>query len=148
MNFENTLTYDLTQLAIGYRTCLEKAMSEIGLHSGQTFILILLWKADGQSQIELVNSLNLAPPTINKMVKSLMSGGFVECRKCDSDGRMMRVYLTAKGREIKSRAADQWNTLEARLYLNLTDTEKLILSQLFIKLKENLSKNATAISNG
>ena len=145
MNFEKTLTYDLMQFANTYRACLQKSMNEIGLHSGQVFILISLWNTDGQSQIDLVKNLNLAPPTINKMVKSLMNGGFVECQKCGLDGRMMRVYLTDKGRQSESLVTEQWNKLEVQLHSNLTETEKLVFSQLFIKLKENLGKNIAVL---
>jgi len=60
---------------------------------------------------------------------------------------MMRVYLTDKGREIKNLVVEQWNTLETQFYSNLTPTEKLVLSQLFIKLKENLSKNIALVPN-
>jgi len=147
MNFENTLTYDLMQVALTYRAYLQRAMNEIGLHNGQVFILISLWKANGQSQIDLVKNLNVTPPTINKMVKSLMTGGFVECQKCGMDGRMMRVYLTEKGRQCESSVSEQWSKIETQLYSNLTETEKLIFSQLFIKLKENLSKNIAVSPN-
>lgn len=143
MNFENTVTYTLTQLGIAYRTYLERAMSEIGLHSGQVFVLISLWKNDGQSQIDLVVNLGLTAPTVNKMVKSLTTSGYVECRKCKTDGRLMRVFLTDKGIQCQSLVAEQWHKIETRSYANLTETEKLVLSQLFAKLKENLSQNIT-----
>ena len=143
MDFENSTTYILTQLAIVYRTRLEKAMAEIGLHSGQIFILISLWRNDGQSQIDLAKNLNLTAPTVNKMVKSLTTSNYVECRKCETDGRLIRVFLTAKGVQCQSLVADQWNKIETQSYLNLTETEKLVLSQLFAKLKENLVQNTT-----
>jgi DNA-binding MarR family transcriptional regulator len=139
INFEKSTTYVLTQLAIAYRACLERAMNEIGLHSGQVFVLISLWRTNGQSQIDLVKNLNLTAPTVNKMVKSLMSKGFVECQKCGNDGRIMRVFLTDKGIECQSSVSEQWNKIESQSYSNLTDTEKLVLSQLFAKLKENLN---------
>jgi DNA-binding MarR family transcriptional regulator len=145
MEFESSTTYILTQLATAYRTCLERAMSAIGLHSGQIFVLIALWKTDGQSQIDLVKNLSLTAPTVNKMVKNLAGSGFVECRKCSSDGRLMRVFLTEKGIECQSLAAEQWNKIETRSYSNLTETEKLVLSQLFVKLKENLSRDVTLL---
>lgn len=129
------------QLAIAYRTHLEKAMNVIGLHSGQVFVLISLWKTDGQSQVDLVKNLTLSAPTVNKMVKSLLKSGFIECRKCSSDGRLMRVFLTRKGIECQTLAAKQWSKFEAQSYSNLTETEKLVLTQLFVKLKENLSQN-------
>jgi len=141
MDFENSVTYNLTQLAIAYRSYLERALNEIGLHSGQIFVLISLWKNDGQSQIDLVKNLNLTAPTINKMVKSLMAGSYVECRKCSSDGRMMRVFLTEKGIQCQSLVAEQWSKIETQSYSNLTETEKLVLSQLFVKLRENLSRD-------
>jgi DNA-binding MarR family transcriptional regulator len=120
-------------------------MNAIGLHSGQIFVLISLWKKDGQSQIELVNNLALTAPTVNKMVKSLIRSGFIECRKCSSDGRLMRVFLTDKGIECQSLAAEQWSKIESQSYSNLTETEKLVLSQLFLKLKENLSRDINLI---
>lgn len=145
MDFEKSITYTLTQLAIAYRTYLERAMNAIGLHSGQIFVLISLWKTDGQSQVDLVKNLTLTAPTVNKMVKSLVKSGFIECRKCSSDGRLMRVFLTEKGVECQSLAAEQWSNIETQSYKNLTETEKLVLSQLFIKLKENLSRGITLL---
>jgi len=145
MDFENSPTYTMTQLALAYRSSLEKSMNEIGLHSGQIFILIALWKADGQSQIDLVKNLNVAPPTVNKMIKNLSAKDFVESRKCGTDGRIMRVFLTDKGRQYQSLVAEQWRKLEAQSFINLTEIEKLILLQLFGKLKDNLGKNAAPI---
>lgn len=145
MDFENSSTYTMTQLALVYRSALEKSMNEIGLHSGQIFILIALWKTDGQSQVDLVKSLNVAPPTVNKMIKNLSGKDFVECRKCDTDGRIMRVFLTDKGRQYQSLVAEQWHKLEVQSFANLTEIEKLILLQLFGKLKENFGKNLSSI---
>lgn len=145
MDFENSTTYILTQLAIAYRTYLEKAMSAIGLHSGQIFVLISLWKTDGQSQIDLVKNLSLTAPTVNKMVKSLVKSGFIECRKCSTDGRLARVFLTDKGIQCQSLVAEQWGKIETQSYSNLTETEKLVLSQLFVKLKENLSRDTALL---
>jgi len=144
IDFQNSVTYVLMQLAVAYRNTLERALSEIGLHSGQIFVLISLWKSDGQSQTDLVKHLSLSAPTINKMVGSLLTGGFVECRKCESDGRLVRVFLTEKGVESHDLAAEQWNKVEDQSYLTLTETEKLVLAQLFKKMKENLSQNVSS----
>ena len=135
MNIENSLTYLLTQVSIVYRNYLQKAMIEIGLHGGQIFVLISLWSRDGQSQIELVKTLALSPPTVNKMIGSLERNGFVESRQCSVDRRMMRVYLTAKGQQSKASAEVQWAKLESQSFANLNETEKLILRQILEKLK-------------
>lgn len=140
-NIENSLTYLLTPIANAYWVNLEKAMNEIKLHSGQVFVLISLWKQDGQSQIQLSKNLNLAPPTVNKMVKNLVDSGFARSQRGKTDTRIVRVFLTDKGNEIRSLIEEQWLKLETRTLLNFTETEKLILFQLFGKLKENLIGN-------
>lgn len=139
---ENTLTYLLTPIGNAYWSILEKSMNDINLHSGQVFILISLFSNDGQSQIEISKNLNLAPPTVNKMIKSLIENGIVEGRKDDNDGRIMRIFLTEKGFEFESLIKEQWLKVETQLLLNFTETEKLILFQLFNKLKMNLIGNA------
>lgn len=148
MDIKNSLTYLLTQLAIAYKNNLQKSMNDVGLHSGQLFVLISLWDNDGQSQIDLAKTLNLAPPTINKMVGSLQRNGFIECRKCEIDGRSVRLFLTEKGFQSKISVEQKWSELEEFSFANLTATERLMLLQLFLKIKENLSENGDAFRRG
>ena len=136
MNFNESIPYLLVQISTAFKSLLEKKLNEIGLHSGQVFVLFELWKTDGMSQIDLSANLKLAPPTINKMVKSLAENGFVDCQKCASDGRLMRVFLTQKGVAVLPDVHHKWTDAEDVLLSNLTVTEKLVLSQLFDKLNE------------
>lgn len=139
VDFEKSLTYLFAQVANAQRASLEKAMNACGLHSGQIFVIISLWQIDGQSQIDLVKNLNVSPPTVYKMVLSLTTNGFVYCRKCVRDGRMMRVYLTKKGRECQNLVEEQWLRTEDSFFSNLTATEKLIFSQILQKSRDNSS---------
>jgi MarR family transcriptional regulator, organic hydroperoxide resistance regulator len=139
MNFEESIPYSLAQIATAYKIGLEKSMGAIDLHGGQVFVLLELWKSDGRSQIEIAAALKVSAPTVNKMVKSLAAAGFVKCRQCPSDGRLMRVFLTEKGRAIRPAVEKQWGELEAKIFLNLTETEKLVLVQLCGKIRDNLS---------
>lgn len=142
MNITTTLSYTLSNLANVFRTNLEFSMNEIGLHGGQVFVLISLWQEDNQNQVSLARSLNLATPTINKMVKNLTEQGFISCQKCGGDGRMVRVKLTAKGRECERSVLEQWRKVEEATFSQLTETEKIIFSQLLIKLKDSIVKSS------
>ncbi len=135
MNLQNSLIYSLMQITIDFRNALQKSVNEIGLHSGQIFILIALWKDDGQRQIDLANILGVSAPTVNKMVGSLQRGDFVECRPDDDDGRVARVFLTDRGRAAEILTEQKWSELEAVYFTALTDTEQLILRQILEKLK-------------
>lgn len=139
MNIENTLTYSLTSISNSYWLILEKEMNDINLHSGQVFILLSLLKQDGQSQIQLSKNLNLAPPTVNKMIKGLIKDGFIKTAADEFDGRIMRIFLTGKGSERKEFIEEKFDKIERRILVNFTETEKLILFQLFDKLKVNLN---------
>ncbi len=148
MDLKISLTYLLTQLAITYKNNLQKSMNVLGLHNGQLFILISLWETDGQRQIDVAKNLNLTPPTINKMVGSLQRNGFIQCRKCENDGRSVRLYLTEKGLQSKTLVEEKWIELESFSFANLTDTEKLMMLQLLKKVKDNLDENSRTFRQG
>lgn len=136
MNLTNSINYLFSEVTNLFWNRLEKSMIESGLHSGQIFILIALWNEDGQIQVDLSKSLNLSPPTINKMVKSLQSNGYVSTRRSKTDGRKVRVFLTDKGSAVRKNVEEQWEKLENDFFSPLTETERLILRQIFDKLKE------------
>ena len=138
MEFNLSINYLLNQVFITYRSNLEKRLSEIGLHSGQVFILIDLWNEDGRSQNQIAKSLNLSAPTINKMIKSLVQNGYIQSSKSDSDGRASVIALTEKGSEIRHQVERIWQELESDIYSNLTQTEKIVFNQLLEKMRDNL----------
>jgi DNA-binding MarR family transcriptional regulator len=139
MNIEQSTTYLFTQVTNLFRAGFEKKLNEIGLHSGQVFVLFELWKTDGISQIELANYLNLSPPTIYKMVKSLEKNGFIKCSACKKDGRVIRVFLTLKGKEHQKKVKEYLTEFEEEFFKGHNETEKLIFFQLLGKLKETVS---------
>lgn len=147
MNFETSLSYTFTQIANNFRYRFDLKMKEIDLNGGQVFILISLWENDRQSQVDLAANLYLSAPTINKMVKSLIANGFVECFKCQNDGRIMQVHLTPKGIEYQTRVEQRWVEFETEFFSDLTDTEKLILTQIFGKLKDSFFKEVSPKTN-
>jgi MarR family transcriptional regulator, organic hydroperoxide resistance regulator len=138
MNMENSLNHLFSTVTNQFWIELERSMNEIDLHSGQIFVLILLWETDEQTQIEIARKLNLSAQTVNKMVKSLNGKGFVKTRRSKNDARKVKVFLTEKGARVKSLAEKQWESLETRFFASLSETEKLILRQIFEKLKEQL----------
>jgi MarR family transcriptional regulator, organic hydroperoxide resistance regulator len=135
----NSITYLFTAFATKHRDTSDKLMKEIGLHGGQIFVLNVLWNADGQSQAEIVKQLNISAPTVYNMVVRLSETGFVDIVKDENDARIMRVYLTDKGLEIKSQVFEQWAKLEEQTFANLTEPEKMMFAMLLqkITLKQN-----------
>jgi len=128
----------ITKLTIVHRSRMEKAMCDIGLHSGQSQILMVLWENDGLSQASLVMRLSVSAPTINKMVKRLVQTGFATNDSCPNDGRLKRVHLTKKGFSIRNDVERQLESLNKTIFEGFSDTEKILAPILLQKIIFNL----------
>lgn len=137
---QDSITYLFSMFAIKHRDNLEKLMCEIDLHSGQIFVLNSLWNSDGQSQAELAKGLSLSAPTIYNMVSRMADKGLVAIRKDPNDARIMRVFLTDFGLEIKPKVEEQWQKFEENTLKNLTEPEKMMFSLLLQKVLSNVEQ--------
>lgn len=138
MQIQLLFGFSLSQISTANRNVLEKLMNEIGLHSSQISILNCLWASDGQSQAEIARTLKLSAPTVNKMIGSLSKSNFVQSKKCKNDSRIVRVYVTKKGKDIQSQVIEKWLKLEDIILRDFSETEKMLFALLLEKLKKNL----------
>jgi len=134
MKIEDSVSYLLAKLTVSHRNLIEKYVTDVGLHSGQVFVMMELWKKDGQRQIDLAEKLNLAPPTVNKILGGLLEADFVKRERFEDDARSTRIFLTDKGNEIKDALESKWAELEEQTVMGMTPTEALILKQLLAKM--------------
>lgn len=134
MDFRDTVSYLLAKLTTAHRNLLEKSVQEIGLHSGQVFVLFELWTKDGQRQVDLAERLNLAAPTVNKILGGMLQANLVTRERYEDDARSTRIYLTDAGRSVREDLETKWKDIEEQTVLGLTETEALILKQLLSKL--------------
>jgi MarR family transcriptional regulator, organic hydroperoxide resistance regulator len=135
IKFEETISYRLARLTTAFKNALERHMGPIGLHGGQVFILLELWNQDGLRQVDIGSRLNLAAPTITKMLKGLLEIGLITIEKFDDDGRSKRIFLTDTGREIRSQVESQWLELEASTLVQIGEPERPMLYDLLTRLK-------------
>lgn len=138
MEIEDTISFLLAKISVAHRNLTEKAAAEAGLHSGQAFVLLELWKQDGQRQIDLAAKVGLSAPTVNKILGGLLENDFVTRERYEDDARSTRIFLTQKGIDVRQRLEEEWRVLEARTLGGLTDTEALMLRQLLTKMVVDL----------
>lgn len=135
IRFEDTVSYLLGKVTTAFRNSLERHMGEIGLHGGQIFVLLELWKKDGLRQVDIANRLSLSAPTVNKMLKGLIEINLVTRSRIADDGRSTRIFLTERGFEMRGEVESQWLELEESCLVGLTETERLVLFDLLGKLR-------------
>ena|SRR5687767_7035088 len=134
MQFEETAAFLLAKATVIHKNALQKHAYSVGLHSGQVFVMMELWKSDGQRQIDLAAKLNLSAPTVNKILGGLLGSDFVTRARYEDDARSTRIFLTQKGVDIREKLEQAWQELEDQTLSGLTDTEALMFKQLLQKL--------------
>lgn len=130
--------YRILQIHRAHRNRAEAAFNELGLHTGQEWVLFQLWNKEGLTQSQLVENLGVEPPTITKTLDRLEKAGLVERRQDVEDARVSRVYLTRKGRELQGPVEKIWRDLEARTIQGLSEAEKALMLRLLDQIYKNV----------
>ena len=105
---------------------------------GARAVLSMLAVSDGLSQRELVEATYLRPPTVRIILQKMEEAGLVERRNDEGDRRIIRVCLTALGREVDAKTIARIQQNDARAMSGLSDEETATLLHLLKKIRDNL----------
>ena len=82
---------------------LQVRLASIGLQIGMWLYLRALWFEDGLTQSELSKRVGASRPTTLDQLRRMEYRGLVNLRRGDADRRLVRVFLTAEGRALKTK---------------------------------------------
>ena len=105
LKLENQLCFPLyacARMVVGQYT---PYLKPLGITYTQYLVFLLLWAEDGLSVGNLCERLYLDSGTLTPMLKKMEEKHLVERRRCKDDERMVRIWLTEEGRQLKERAA-------------------------------------------
>jgi len=85
----------------------EGAFRRHGVRAGQQHILRVLWREDCLTPGEIARRVELTTATVSKMTSRMQATGLVERRPHPSDGRLVRVCLTERGRTLEGVIGDE-----------------------------------------
>ncbi|WP_125154281.1 MarR family winged helix-turn-helix transcriptional regulator [Clostridium rectalis] len=122
---------------------IQKLLDKLGLYPGQPPVLFILNKKDGQSQKELATKMNIKPATATVMLKRMEKSGFIKRIQDEQDQRVIRVYITDKGRETIKEVKKVIENIDNVCFNNFTLEEKLLLRRFFMQIKDNLLKDSS-----
>ena len=125
------------------RNAADAAMSRHGVRVGQNLVLEALWATDGQTPGELAEGLGVAIPTVVKMANRMEAAGLLTRRRDARDGRLVRLYLTERGRLVQNAIEHELAQLDRRATSLLTGAERSALQVALVKVAEGLSAPAT-----
>ena len=107
----------------------------LGITYTQYIVFLVLWEKDGVSVRELGERLYLDSGTLTPLLKKMEEAGFVTRRRSTDDGRVVRIWLTDRGRAL--RAEVEQIPLRLGGCLPLTAEEAKVLHGLLYRLLEN-----------
>lgn len=136
---EDEIREILDEISTRKRRYYAEMLRQLDLHIGQDQLLCRLWKEEGITQNQLSERLNCEPSTVANMVKTLENYDLIYRQRDELDARVNRVYLTAKGQDLKEPIEKLWKKQQDKLLDGLSSEELLILKQLLKKMAENIS---------
>lgn len=112
-------------------------MEKIGLHRGQGFALIHLLHNSGMPQRDLARSMHISPASVTNMLQRMERDGWIERRRDESDQRIVRVFASEKGKQLRLGAHRAFQEMEDDLNSVFTAEEQASLKRLLTKLYEH-----------
>lgn len=105
----------------------------------QWAVLNRLWEEDGLSQVELAERTFKDKPVTTRILSLLEKKGIVVRRSDESDGRVLRVFLTKTGKDLKDKLIPCAQEVLVRSGRDLTKEDvakfKLTLNQILSNLE-------------
>ncbi|SDQ54918.1 MarR family winged helix-turn-helix transcriptional regulator [Thermostaphylospora chromogena] len=136
---EETLSFALIRLIKAHRNLLAGELAKLDLHVGQEMLLNQLWQEDGVSQAVLIERLGVEPPTVTRTLQRLERAGLVHRQAEPGPRRVLRVYLTERGRALRGPVEAVWRKAEERLLAALSEEERAQLRTVVGKMSASLA---------
>lgn len=100
---EQSLGFLLNDVARLLRRNFNRRAQALGLSQAQWRALAYLSRQEGVNQVTLADSLEVQPITLARLIDRLQDAGLVIRRSDLGDRRAVRLYLTAKAKELLDR---------------------------------------------
>ncbi|MEO2259038.1 MarR family transcriptional regulator [Paenibacillus amylolyticus] len=132
------IRHSLDRISSQMRRNYSESLRELNLYVGQDNLLYRLWLGDGVTQMQLSEHMKCEPPTVTNMVKSLEQNGFIYRKRDVQDARIMRIFLTDKGKELEKPVEYKWREQQEKLLQSISSEDRLILRQLMQQMERNI----------
>jgi MarR family transcriptional regulator, organic hydroperoxide resistance regulator len=120
------------------RSAADAAMGRLGVRLGQNLVIALLGDEDGLTPGEIASRLHVSTPTIVKMATRMEATGLLTRRRDPEDGRLVRLFLTDRGRSLIGPIEQELGRLEEIATADLTHDERRHLERALTKIVANL----------
>lgn len=142
-NTDIDLGFEIALTSSAYRAAGQKTLKSHGVDNitrEQFGILLVLSLGDGLYQTQIANILGKDRPNITRMIDVLETNGYIRREKDENNRRILKVFLTDKGRkkaEIVKPLKDRMNDAQ---YRGMSDEEIFTLVSLLRRVRKNIEE--------
>lgn len=115
-------------------------LTKFGLGKGQPPILKYLSENNGCKQSEIAKHEHVSAATVTVTLQSMEKNGLIERKSDESDLRIMRVYITDKGRDVQKRCDEAIEETDREIYKNFSQEEIEMFKKLLRKKRDRLKE--------
>lgn len=141
--FDGSIGYVLRDTYRSFTRVLQSKIAPHGVSIGQWYFLRVLWDKDGLTQRELSQRVGMMEPTTVTALNGMERRGYVKRVRNVEDRRKINIYLTDKGRALKTRLlpfVPEINRLATR---GIPDSDIEHVRKLLAAMKKNLDQIPT-----
>lgn len=142
-NTDLDLGFEIALTSSAYRAAGQKTLKVHGLDSitrEQFGILLVLSLGDGLYQTQIANILGKDRPNMTRMIDVLETNGFIRREKDENNRRILKVYLTDKGKEKAKVVKPLKDRMNSAQYRGMSDEEILTLVNLLRRVRKNIEE--------
>jgi DNA-binding MarR family transcriptional regulator len=110
-----------------------------GVYEGQQFVLRRLWREDGLTPGQIARQLGLATPSVTKAATRMEAAGLLRREPHPTDGRLVRLWLTQRGRELEQVIGPEMRALTEQTLAGFSDAERADLIEALRRIHRNLT---------
>jgi DNA-binding MarR family transcriptional regulator len=131
----------LPRVFYGFLGLIERELQSSGLDQhlapGMGHVLLFLYEHDDCIIKDISDSIRLSQASLTGLLTRMRKAGLVTCRRCQADGRAVRIGLTPKGRSLRPRVLAFHRGVVTKLQRNLTNAEVKVAKRVLAKIIEN-----------
>lgn len=113
----------LPSLALAFKRMVATIERESGVGGMKWFLLTVLARRNGLGQGQFTQEYEMDPSRVTRTAQSLESDGLIRRERDPEDNRVVRMYLTANGREVLRKLPEINDQLRRRVHSVLSEEE-------------------------
>jgi len=136
-SIERSTGFLVVRTARSMKKALDAQLAEIGVTAVQHTVLSTLAQTDGLSLSEIGKRVFLDKPAITGLADRLENDGLVERQRNSKDRRVIKLYLSSKGRRLLGRMNDIVNSVDEELTSVLSSSELSTFREMLDRIWNN-----------